>query len=165
MPTSFTIRRLGPQDVSLFKQLRLEALQLEPGVYGSNYAKESQYPEEEWLRRLSNNSAAFYALYHNDDPIGITGVVVDWNDAESALMIASYIRKPYRSRGLSRLFYEQRLAWAREKGLKTATVGHRESNLASKRANQHFRFQFIYREPVNWPDGTSEDILYYKLTL
>lgn len=162
---TFTIRRLLPSDVNLFRELRLEALRFEPGVYGSNYLKESQYTDDEWLNRLSNHDAAFYAVYHGDEPIGVTGVVVNWHDAEDALFIASYIRKSYRGKGLSRLFYEQRLAWAREMGLKTATVGHRESNLPSKQANQRFGFRFTHREPTNWPDGTSEDILYYKLML
>jgi hypothetical protein len=48
---------------------------------------------------------------------------------------------------------------------KRLSVSHRESNIASKAANQHFGFRYSHREACNCLDGTTEDVLYYVLDL
>lgn len=161
----FSIRAFNAGDLEQYKAMRLEALQLESGVFGSTYAREAAFPPDEWLARLNSNYSVNIGLYHEDQLIGITGVVVDREDATRGIMVQSYIRKAYRGRGLSRLFYEARLDWARHRGLKSLRIGHKDSNLVSKAANQRYRFQYVYRETNTWPDGSVEDVLYYDLAL
>lgn len=163
--TGFSIRAFRPDEVEAYQAMRLEALRLEPGVFGSNYAREAAFAPDEWLARLTSPTSVCMGLYHDGELIGITGVVVDRDDATRGIMVQSYICKAYRGRGLSRLFYEARLAWAREKGLRTLRIGHKESNLVSKAANQRHGFVFSHREACTWPDGSVEDILYYDLEL
>jgi RimJ/RimL family protein N-acetyltransferase len=164
--SSYTIRRLFHEDVEIYKAMRLEALQLEAGVFGSSYSRENVFTNEQWLSRLTGQNTAFFGLFYQQELIGITGIVIDWDDKELAHMVQSYIRKAHRGRGLSRLYYDARLQWARNyPGLKIVRTGHRESNITSKAANQHYDFKFAYRESTDWPDGTTEDVLYYDLKL
>lgn len=162
---SFSIRQFRPDQVSAYKSLRLEALREEPGNYGNSHATESAFAEEIWLNRLQNPDVACFGLYDGEDLIGLTSILRNAEKPSEAYLTQSYIRRAYRGTGLSRLLYDARLKWARDKGLKRLIIGHRESNLASKHANQHFGFRFTHREPREWPDGGKEDMLYYELVI
>ena len=161
----YTIRQLLPDDVAMYKAMRLEALRLEPGMFGNSYALESDYSEEQWMERISNPKAAIFGLYHQQELVGITAIIIDKNQAEEAYMTQSYIRAVHRGRGLSKLLYKARLDWAKRHQLKRLEIGHRESNVVSKAANQRHGFRFSHRSSRAWPDGTSEDMLYYTLEL
>jgi len=162
---NYTIRQLTAEDVSIYKKMRLEALYLEPEKYSVWHAEESILSDSYWTAKVSNPDADYFGLFLNEVPIGITGIIIDKNNPETALMMQSYIREVHRGNGLSRMLYEARISWAHVHGLKRLLVGHRESNIISKAANQHFNFKYTYREPRAWPDGIIEDILYYELLL
>ncbi|MDR3681564.1 MAG: GNAT family N-acetyltransferase [Flavipsychrobacter sp.] len=163
--THYTLRQLTAKDVSIYKKMRLEALYLEPEKYSVWHAEESILPDSYWLAKISNPHAAYFGLFINEVPIGITGIIIDKNNPETALMMQSYIRAVHRGKGLSRMLYDARISWAQAHGLKRLLVGHRESNIISKAAIQHFNFKYAYSEPRAWPDGITEDILYYELLL
>jgi RimJ/RimL family protein N-acetyltransferase len=161
-----SIRRFLPEDLELYKAIRLEALQLEPGMFGSNYAREAAFTDQQWLDRINGQNSDCFGLFCGDSLIGVTGIVIDKDDPTLAHMTQSYIRKEHRGKGLSRLLYEARLAWAAERPqVKRLRIGHRESNHISKAANQHYGFKYVMREPSDWPDGGREDTLYYELVL
>ena len=164
--SQFTIRIFLPEDIELYKAIRLEALQLEAGVFSSNYKLEAGFTDEKWLTRIEGERSACFGLFCGEELVGVTGIVIDWNDDELAHMTQSYIRKQHRGNGLSRMLYDTRLVWAKQHaGLKRLRIGHRQSNLISKTANQHYGFKYIYREATLWPDGSEEDALYYELEL
>ncbi|MGZ3930249.1 MAG: GNAT family N-acetyltransferase [Bacteroidia bacterium] len=161
----YSLKQFTGHDVDHYKAIRLEALQREPGVFSSNYARETAFTNAQWLDRLNNLNSACFGLYHGNTLIGVTGIVLDKQDTATAHMTQSYIRKERRGRGLSRLLYEARIAWAKQKGLKKLYIGHREDNLSSRSANQHYGFQYTHRESLQWPDGTIADSLYYELKI
>lgn len=164
--SNYTIHRFTIKDVAAYKALRLEALQLEPGMFGSSYALELSFTDEQWIARVNNPGGACFGLYCDGEPVGITGIVARDTDAPGdAYMTQSYIRKLHRGQGLSRLFYRARLQWAAEHHIKRLIISHRESNLASKAANQRFGFVYTHREPRTWPDGSTEDNVFYELLL
>jgi RimJ/RimL family protein N-acetyltransferase len=160
---SFSIRRFLPEDVSAYRAIRLEALQMEPGMFGNSHATESSYEDRVWQARLENPLVACFGLYHAKTLIGLTSIVSDEEKPGEAYMTQSYIRKAYRGRGLSRMLYEARFAWAKEQGIQRFIIGHRESNLVSKAANQRYGFKYTHRVARVWPDGAAEDMLYYML--
>ena len=81
------------------------------------------------------------------------------------VLSASYIRKEYRGQGISALFYQTRIDWARENGYTEVYVAHREGNDASRAANQKFGFKYTHTEQTVWPDGTQSNKLWYRLEL
>ncbi|HTM67185.1 MAG TPA: GNAT family N-acetyltransferase [Flavipsychrobacter sp.] len=159
---NYYIRPLTASDLSLYRKMRLEALQTHPGFFGNSHAKEASMPEEQWLERLTNPDRCCFGLYSGNELVGITGIVIE--DGKGYLT-QSYIREQHRGSGLSRMLYQARINWAKEHGLKQLLVGHRASNVVSKAANQHFGFQFSYTESRNWPDGGIEDMVYYVLEI
>lgn len=158
----YHIRQLQENEAPLYKSMRLEALRLESTMFRRPHAEEAALPDEVWLERMKHPGAVF-GLFANDTLIGITGVKL--LDDQVGYLGQSYIRKEYRGLGLSAMLYQARIAWAKKLQLKQLQVGHRESNLVSKAANQRCGFKYSHREPSSWPDGSTEDVLYYVLDL
>ena len=64
------------------------------------------------------------------------------------------------------MLYDARLTWLRGRSdFKRVVVGHRLSNEASRRANQHYPFREFRRVPHAWPDGAVEDEVFYEMML
>jgi GNAT superfamily N-acetyltransferase len=166
LPIQYTIRQFTTDETEQYKAMRLEALQLAKGMFGNSHEYEAAFTPEQWLARVNNPSGACFGLYYGDELIGITGIVVtDTGKPEEAYMTQSYIRAAFRGKGLSKILYEARFNWARNHGIKTLKIGHRRSNLSSKAANQRYGFQYTHAEERTWPDGVSEEMLYYELKL
>jgi len=161
----YTLRRLLPAQWEEYKSIRLEALKTNPEMFGSNYAKEVIYNQNDWLSFLENDSRAMFGLYHHGSLIGLSGVTLDKNDATTAVLFASFIQLSHRGKGLSKLFYQARIDWARQKKCGSVIVSHRAGNEFSKAANQRFGFKYTHAEEVSWPDGVRADELKYKLEL
>jgi GNAT superfamily N-acetyltransferase len=162
---AYSIRQFSKSEIELYKSIRLEALQLEPGVFSSTYEKEIRFDREQWLDRLNGITRAAFGLYHDKEIIGLTGIFVDKEHSFIASLTQSYIRVAHRGAGLSKLLYEARINWAKQHGIKKLQIGHREDNLRSKSANQRYGFKYTHRESLQWPDGCVADSLFYELDI
>jgi len=162
---NFSIQQLKERDLELFKSLRLEALLMEPHLFGSTFEREGAMSDEEWLTKLRDPSCAFFVLMSGDESVGLTGILTSRENPKQAILIASYIREEHRRKGGSSFLYEARLDWARKKGFSEVIVSHRASNESSKRANQKHGFEYTHSEPHTWNDGVVEDNVFYRLRL
>jgi RimJ/RimL family protein N-acetyltransferase len=165
MSMNFTTKHLSSEDWQLFRNIRLEALKTEPGVYAASYDEMKDMEDDFWIDRLADSNWAYFGLYDGDKLVGLSGIMRNVDDRDEAELIASYIRKEYRGKGLSKLFYAARIEWARAKGIKKLIISHRESNTASRQANQNFGFRFTHSVPRLWHDGLWEENVYYELIL
>ncbi|WP_164723269.1 GNAT family N-acetyltransferase [Chryseobacterium aureum] len=158
----YQIRQLTGEEWPLYKKMRLEALKNEPAMFRVTTPPEVDLNDNDWKERLDLPRAVF-GLYYNDILIGITSIIL--LNKKEAYLGQSYIIKEHRGKGLSSLLYNSRIAWAKNMNLNQLLVSHRESNVASKAANQNFGFIYTHREPCQWQDGHQEDVLYYRLSL
>lgn len=165
---SIKIRQLFEEDWEIARSIRLRALKQASDVFLSNYDKEAGYDAETWKSRLREESGATFGLFDNDKIIGLTGVFT-WrgdNTGKTAILAMSFIEAAYRGKGYSKLFYEARIKWAKEKGsFDQIRVSHRQGNETSRRANQAFGFEFKGKEMVDWPDGSKDFEHNYELDL
>ncbi len=89
------------EDWLLFKELRLEMLQLVPEAFGSSREREESYCEREWRDLVG----AFHPIVLKaDEKIAATaGYLHPYNGVGSqAKIVSMYVRPPFRSRGLGR---------------------------------------------------------------
>ena len=164
----YSIRKLEEKDWRVFSEIRLRSLQTDPSVFGSNHERESKFSESEWRSQLSNTDSAVFAVFDGERPVGMTGVAVDRDDPsrKTALLWGSWLEPSARGNGVSKLFYEARIGWARQQpGVERIIVSHRESNVASKFANQKFGFVPTHVTDKKWNDGINEKEFHYELIL
>jgi RimJ/RimL family protein N-acetyltransferase len=164
---ALVMRELVAADWRALRDLRLHALRTEPGVFFSSYEAEAGHPDAQWLALASGDEQhQLFGLFDGDRLVGMTAVFVDRDDpsGRSAALGMSYISPEYRGRGFAAMFYEARLAWARDHPhFARAVVGHRRSNVASRRMIERFGFRWTRDKPHHWPDGTDEDHVGYEL--
>jgi GNAT superfamily N-acetyltransferase len=165
---NISIRALTPDDWQLLKAMRLLALQTDPGVFSVSYDDESEKAMDYWLETLNGKGKCVFGLFDGERHIGITAGFTLREDVkgETGVMAFSYILPEYRGLGLSRHFYEARIAWALEyKPWKTLSISHRQSNEASKHAMISHGFKFTDKKMTRWPDGKDELKYNYEMNL
>lgn len=160
----FTVQQLTQDDWKIYRDLRLEALTLHP-EYFQPTQDEFKFKEEDWKKRLSNPDSATFGVFKGDQLIGITGIFKAPHSSEAHL-VSSYIRKDFRQMGLSRLFYEARINWAKaRKDISKLIIEHSQDNIPSRKAHQKYGFKYVKTYDETWPDGSTRPCMVYELNL
>jgi GNAT superfamily N-acetyltransferase len=112
-----TIRRLGEDDVAVFRQIRLEALRKEPGAFASTAADWEALPEEEWRRRLQ---APVFVAFSDGEPVGIMGLLRQGSSkmAHRATIVMVYVRRDLRGAGVAPRLLGALVDYASEHGIR-----------------------------------------------
>jgi len=165
------VRLFEPDEWAQCKAIRLRALQSDPAVFGSTYAKEKGFPDERWQASIARPDVGVFGVFHYGDLIGMTGItrVTEPETGElsdAAKLWGSWLEPSWRGKGVSKKMYAARLDWAREQpGVARVIVSHRESNTASKQANQKHGFVQTHSEDFHWHDGVTEPEVFYALDI
>ncbi len=166
MQQGLVIRLFVPEEWPLYRAVRLKALQSDPKVFGSSLAREEPRPDAEWRAALERSDMGVFGVFDHGTVIGMTGVVIDKDDATIARMWGSWLEPSWRSKGVSEGMYRARIDWARaHETAEKILVAHRASNIASKKANQKHGFVQTGAAPHLWHDGVTEDEIFYELVL
>jgi RimJ/RimL family protein N-acetyltransferase len=162
------IRSLDPSEWTIFKDFRFRSLEAEPGKFSSSYGREAAMLPQEWQDTITGPDHQVFGLFDQAHLIGITAVFTSREDAscETAILAMSFILPEFRGRNLSRMLYEARLEWIwAHPQFTRVVVSHRDSNAISRRANQRYGFVLSGRAKRKWPDGTTEDEVFYELRI
>ena len=107
------IERITPQTALVFKDVRLRALLDAPTAFSSTYAREAQFPDEEWMKRSvrwsSDGSVAFLAM-DGDGGCGIVGAYEE--NARCAQVISMWVDPGFRRAGVGRALIDAVVEWA-----------------------------------------------------
>ena len=129
---SHRIRSLAPEDAALFRQIRIEALRLNPEAFGSTYEIEAARPQAYFIERLT--SSTVFAGFDGAALDGVAGFRPEQGEKErhKATLWGMYVRPAARGRGLGTQLVQAVLAHARgrvERVLLTVV----ESNYGARR--------------------------------
>lgn len=163
-----SIRQLTEDDWEIVRSIRLKALQNDPGVFSATYEDAIKRTEADWKAYLTGTNTAVFGIFDDAHPIGMTGISIERDDStyKNAFLWGSWLKPEYRGKGISKLMYQARLNWARNHATcEKITVSHRESNIASKLANQKHGFTYTHTEERRWPDGKIEKEPCYELII
>jgi len=112
------IERITVENVAVFKEVRLQALQEAPYAFGSTYAREAQFEDAEWVRRAEKwNGERGIGFIARDKEVayGIAGSFLDAEDASRAQLISMWTAPMHRRKGVGQMLVESVLGWARSR--------------------------------------------------
>ena len=114
------IEPITARNLEAFKEVRLRALQESPGAFGSTYAREAQFTDADWARRLERwdgTSGAGFLATDGDCVCGIAGVLLDEADRARAQLVSMWTAPAFRRRGTGRLLIESVERWCLAHGV------------------------------------------------
>jgi ribosomal protein S18 acetylase RimI-like enzyme len=112
------IRRLTPDDVDIYRQIRLESLRQEPLAFGSYVEDWRKLPDAEWSCRLAEDDV--FVSFDGTDPVGIMGIMpfTPSKMAHRGTIVLVYLRKSYRGQGRAETLLRALESHAKQKGLR-----------------------------------------------
>jgi len=105
------VREVKRDDWQTLRDVRLAALRESPSAFGSSYAREAQFTEEQWRARISDRSVTFFAyLPESAEPAGLAGVYVPDGVAN---LVSMWVRPPARGRAVGEALIGATADWAK----------------------------------------------------
>lgn len=134
-----SVRRLTPDDWSVWRAVRLAALADAPYAYGSSLAREEPLAEADWRHRLDPANGVFAVAMLGERVVGAVGGYTP-ADADAVLLIAMWARPGLRGRGIGDALVVDVLGWARENGWSTVRLRVADGNVAARRLFERHGF-------------------------
>lgn len=112
------IRKLTAEDAMRYREIRLDALQTDPGAFGSSYDREVEFERADWERRLTGTADRPFCTFIDEvdgRAVGTAGIgLTEWDTAP--MLIAMWVRPEARRTGSGRRLVEAALSWAVDQG-------------------------------------------------
>jgi len=142
----FSIRRLEPWDVALYRELRLEALRLHPYAYGSTFEIEAAEPLDFFERRLGTSEILLGSIA--DEPMGIARFSIPTfiTERHKGMLTGMYVRAAARGAGLASALVEAVVDRARGRVI-LIELSVVTTNEAARRLYEHHGFEIYGIDP------------------
>jgi ribosomal protein S18 acetylase RimI-like enzyme len=108
------VRRLAPSEGAAYREIRLEALRLNPESFGSTFEAESVRPAEHFSGRVAQ--CPIFAAFRGVEIVGMAGFLgrEALKDAHKGYLWGMYVRTDARNAGVGRKLAEAVIEYARE---------------------------------------------------
>lgn len=127
MNKTVTIRRIEPEDSTIYRTLRLRSLLDSPDAFGSTWAGEEALPAEHWSGRLSAAAGSGkdcpLIAELGGMPAGLVWAKVDADDPTLVNLFQMWVAPECRGRGIASLLLGTAVAWARRRGVRVVQLG------------------------------------------
>ena len=110
-----TLQPITHANAAFFKEIRLKALKDSPFAFSSTYEHESQFTDDEWIRRIerwSGKTGIGYLAMDSGIACGIAGALLDSEDPIHIHLVSMWTAPTHRNQGVGQLLVEQILHWA-----------------------------------------------------
>ncbi|MEM6520674.1 MAG: GNAT family N-acetyltransferase [Cyanobacteria bacterium P01_C01_bin.70] len=113
-----TLHPITPAVTHVFKQVLLRALRDSPSAFGSTYAREVQFTDDEWQQRatwsISDNVIGELAI-DQQQAQGIVAGLIDSENPATAHLVSMWVAPEYRKTGVSTRLVTAIADWATSK--------------------------------------------------
>ena len=133
------VREITADDWELMRDVRLSALAEAPSAFGSTYAREVAFTEDQWRGRISDRSVTFFA--HVDPavpaPVGLAGVYVEDGVAD---VVSMWVSPSARGQRVGEALLDEAARWAAAHDFGVLFLWVTESNAAARRLYERCAF-------------------------
>jgi len=132
------VRELVEDDWELLRDVRLAALSEAPFAFGSTYAREVAFEEEQWRGRILNRGVTFFGFITGvPEPAGVSGVFTAEGAAD---LVSMWVRPSARGHGVGEALIETAAGWAKSRDYDTLYLWVTESNAPARRLYERCGF-------------------------
>lgn len=121
MTETIYIRKMQATDGGIYKAVRLLSLQESPLAFGSTYAEESTFSDQDWDGRakgLTVPEATGLLAFERESVCGIVRGGPDEQDPKIGWVASMWVDPTVRRRGVGRLLLHELVEWGRGRKLK-----------------------------------------------
>ena len=131
------IRRIGPEDWQVFREIRLAALQEAPFAFGSTYEIEVGASEESWRNRLAER--ARFVAEIDGRVVGTVGAGAGELSGTAALT-ALWVDPSFRGQGVGSALIDAVVQWAKRERLSQVLLWVTDVNTVAERLYERHGF-------------------------
>lgn len=137
MTADLEIVRATTADWRVVRDVRLHALKDAPDAFGSTYAREEAFTEEDWIRRLAGENSVTFLGRLEDRTVGIVG---GWRDGAGVELVSMWVDPAARGNGVANPLIEAVVGWATAIGDQRVHLWVTVGNDAARRLYQRCGF-------------------------
>lgn len=132
------IRRLGPDDWRVLREVRLRALADAPYAFGSTVAEESAWDDQRWAS--STSRLTWFVAGDDRRPVGLVAGVQAPEDADARAVISMWVAPGHRGTPLGRSLLDAVERWARAEGATALLLRVSDRNDRARRFYERLGF-------------------------
>src|SRR5690606_5509997 len=124
---TITIRRIGLNEVDIFRRIRLEALACEPEAFASTFEERALMSDDEWRSRLKE---PIFVAFEGHIPVGQIGLLRErpGRMAHRASVVMVYVHAALRGCGLAKSLLDTVKKFGRNAGLRQLELSVKAEN-------------------------------------
>jgi GNAT superfamily N-acetyltransferase len=124
------VREVSPDEWESLREVRLAALRDAPHAFGSAYAWEAPFTQEQWRGRINDRSVTFFAYLPGiGEPAGLAGVYVPAGIPD---VVSMWVRPSARGNGAGEALITAAVDWARARDHDALFLWVTESNAPAR---------------------------------
>ncbi len=143
------IRRLGPDDATQYRALRIRALWEFPEAFTSSYDEFEQQPIDVSEVRLSGEHTVFWGAFEGEALCGMVGMERETRakSRHKATVVGMYVSQEYFGTGMGRALIDALIAHAGEVGIEVLVLTVTEGNTVATNFYEAAGFHSFGIEP------------------
>jgi ribosomal protein S18 acetylase RimI-like enzyme len=160
-----TLEPISPANALVFKAVRLRALQTDPPAFGSTYAKDAAFPDEEWFRRSvrwSSEGSMAWLAFEGKTPCGLVACYREEEHPNRAHIVSMWVDPASRRSGVGRALIQSVKDWAIARGLGELKLMVTSVNSGAIRFYEQLGFQ---KTGVTGPYPNDPAVIEYEMVL
>ncbi len=140
------VRRLGPSDWALLRDVRLRALSDAPYAFGSTFEEESQRGDAWWKSSVERFewhegvTLAWFVAEEGDELVGIVAGLPPNDEEDCPEIISMWVDPRRRGSGIADRLLTAAVDWAIQEGAQTISLGVADGNERARRFYQRAGF-------------------------
>ena len=143
------IRILSAAEAEMYRDIRLEGLQINPEAFGSSFEEEKDFTLEQFAKRLESQGSYTFGTFYNEELVGVATLVQENKQKlrHKASIFAVYVSPKMRGHGIGRYLMGEIINKAKElEGIEQLNLTVVSTNASAKKLYASLGFEVFGTE-------------------